>query len=265
MPMFRLAQRGLAAVVMILAAAAIPAAAQQQSEPADVPESLSGPFDANETKAIQGIIRNYLLENPEVIVEAVEILRERQRQAEAQQREGAIKAHKAALTDPGPLPVLGNPDGDVTIVEFFDYRCPYCRSVADDLFETVEADGNVRLVMKEYPILGEESVAAARVAIATAAQGKYAEFHHKLITEVRNVSRESALKLAESMGLDMDKLKADMNDTWVDEELRRTFSLAQALSVSGTPAFIVGGTMAPGAIPAARLRQMIAQTREQQG
>lgn len=263
--MIRLARRGLAAMLMaaVVVAMAPPAGAQQQSTPAEKPESLSGPFDAAEKEALHGIIRDYLLENPEIIMEAVEVLRQRQQEAANARRQDAITAHQAALKDPGPLPVLGNPDGDVTVVEFFDYRCPYCRSVAQDLLETVDADGNVRLVMKEYPILGEQSVAAARVAIAASAQGKYAELHEALMTKVKNVTGDKALRMADNMGLDMDKLRTDMNATWVDEELRRTFSLAKALEISGTPAFIVGSQMAPGAIPPERLKRMIAKAREQ--
>lgn len=263
--MIRLTVRRLAAAACaaVTLAAAGPAPAQEQSKPAQTPAEQSSPFDADEKAAIRAEVRRYILDNPEIIVEAVEILRQRERRKTQARRRGAIEAHKAALADAGRLPVLGNPDGDVTVVEFFDYRCPYCRRVAPDLFTAVESDGNVRLVLKEYPILGEESVFAARAAVAATAQDAYAEFHRKLIGEVKQVNRDSVMKLAERMGLDVAKLRRDMSADWVQEEIRRTRRLAQALEIGGTPAFVVGSEMAPGAVSLERLRGLIARARQE--
>lgn len=239
-----------------LASLPAPGHAQQSTPQAD------GPFNAEEQREIGRLVREYLLEHPEVIMEAVEVLRAREQQAQERSRKDALVQHAEALNDPGPLQVLGNPDGDVTIVEFFDYRCPYCRSVTDPLLQTVREDGNVRLVMKEYPILGQASVFAARAAIAASMQGKYEAFHAKLMTEVQQVDQDSVLKLAETLDLDVDRLREDMQSETVDKELQRTFRLAEALQIGGTPAFVIGEEMVPGALGMDRLRQLIAKARQ---
>lgn len=259
---FRLAASLFAAAMLAIVATP---AAPQQSKPVQGSEDLASPFDADEKAAIREEVRRYILENPEIIVEAVEILRQRQRQEAQARRQGAIEAHRAALVDAGRLPVFGNPDGDVTVVEFFDYRCPYCRRVAPDLFKAVESDGNVRLILKEYPILGEESVFAARAAVAATAQDAYGEFHRKLIGEVKRVNRDSVLKLAERIGLDVARLKQDMRAEWVDQEIARARQLARALEINGTPAFVVGSELVPGAVSLQRLKDLIAQARRGEG
>jgi len=257
-PMRRLTAVATAVLLSLpLLLAAGPAAAQQSS-----PEAAQGPFDADEQQEIRRLVREYLLENPEVIMEAVEVLRERQQAATEQDRQDALAANAAALRDPGILEVFGNPDGDVTIVEFFDYRCPYCRSVTEPLLEVVRADGNVRLVMKEYPILGQASTFAARAAAAAALQGKYKEFHLALMTELQEVTQAGVLKLAERMELDAERLQEDMQSDQVDKLLRDTFRLAEALQIGGTPAFVVGDQFVAGAAGPERLKQLIAQARD---
>lgn len=255
----------LAGLLGAALAAQNPQALAQQSEPEapaqSKPAAESGPFDADETRAIGRIVREYLLEHPEVIMEAVEVLRQREQAAAERTRQEALATHRAALEDPGPLQVFGNPDGDVTVIEFFDYRCPYCRQVTDMLLETVQDDGNVRLVMKEYPILGQASVFAARAAIASAMQGKYRAFHTALMTDLKEIDRDGVLKLAEQMDLDTEQLQEDMQSATVDRELQRTFALAEALQIGGTPAFIVGDTLIPGALDRSRLEQLIAEAR----
>jgi protein-disulfide isomerase len=257
-------RRLTAALVVVLTAAALPAgpAPAQQSTPEAVGDT---PFDAEERQEIRRLVREYILDNPEVIMEAVQILQERRRQEAESQRKQALQAHAEALRDPGALPVLGNPDGDVTVVEFFDYRCPYCQRLTDMLLETVEEDGNVRLVLKEYPILSEASEVAARAAIAAAQQGRYAEFHRALMTDIQTVNRNSVLRLAEMMGLDVQQLKADMDSETVTRTLQKTRQLGQALQISGTPAFVIGDTVVPGALDRARLEELIAQARDKQG
>jgi protein-disulfide isomerase len=255
----------LAGLLGFALAAQGPQALAQQSEPEapkqSTPSADAGPFDADETRAIGRIVREYLLEHPEVIMEAVEVLRQREQAAAERTRQEALATHRAALEDPGPLQVFGNPDGDVTVIEFFDYRCGYCRQVAGMLLDTVEDDGNVRLIMKEYPILGQNSVIAARAAIASAMQGKYRPYHTALMTELKEVDREGVLKLAEQMDLDTEQLQADMRSATVERELQRTFALAEALQIGGTPAFIVGDTLVPGALDRSRLERLIAQAR----
>jgi protein-disulfide isomerase len=218
-------------------------------------------FDAAEEAAIGEIVREYLLENPEVVYEAIQILQEREQAAQAQRREEGLKAQRAALEDPGMLPVLGNPDGDVTLVEFFDYRCGYCRAVANDVLAAVEEDGNVRLIMREFPILGEDSVEAARVALAASKQDVYQDFHMRLMTEVSGVNAARALALAAEMGLDMERLHADMQAPEINAELRRSFQIAEALDINGTPAFVIGGELVPGAVSREQIEDLIAEAR----
>ncbi len=259
---------GLATLAVIAATGLVaPAAAEDapQSTAKGGWESLAAPLSEAERRAIEGVVRDYILENPEIIREAVQILQQREQQASAERQRSAVKANLERLHDTGPLPVLGNPDGDVTVVEFFDYRCPYCRSVAPDLLRVIEEDGNVRLVLKEFPILGQESLFAARAAVAAARQGAYETFHQRLMTEVNEVTRDSVLALAEDMGLDTAQLQADMNADGVDTYLRGSYGLAEALEIGGTPAFVVGDTLVPGALSAERLRQLIAQARNASG
>ena len=243
--------------------AAAPAGAQQS--PADPQSEANGasPFSATEQDAIDRRVREYILENPEIVMQAVQILRDRQEQQAQDARRQGVKQYAEALRDPGPLPVLGNPDGDVTIVEFFDYRCPYCRQVANLALETARADGKVRVVYKEYPILGPESEVAARAAIAAAMQDRYAAFHKALMNEVQTVNRDSVMRLADMMGLDVAQLKADMRSDQVSEAIQRTRQLGQQLQINGTPAFIVGTEVAPGAISKEKLQQMIARARQE--
>lgn len=252
--------RSLAALALFLGLALAtlqphPALAQQ-STPQD-----DGPFDATEEREIKRLVREYLLENPEVLVEAIDVLRQRERQATERSRQDALAAHADALADSGPLPVFGNPEGDVTIVEFFDYRCPYCRSMVGPLLDAVRQDGNVRLIMKEYPILSEASEVAARAAIAAAMQGKYEAFHVALMTELQQVDKAGVLTLAERMDLDAGQLQADMQSETVEQELQRTSRLAEALQIGGTPAFVIGDKLIPGAVDINRLRELIAEAR----
>lgn len=254
--------RRLGAIAVLFAAfiLSVQSAQAQQS----TPEAGVNAFDPSERQEIRRLVREYLLENPEIIMEAVQILREREQQARANSRAEALAENRAALNDPGPLEVFGNPNGDVTVVEFFDYRCPYCRSIVQPLMETIEADGNVRLVMKEYPILGQDSVFAARAAIAASMQDRYKDFHVAMMTDLQEVTQDGVLKLAERMDLDTDQLQKNMQSETVDKELQRTFKLAEALQVGGTPAFVIGDTITPGAVDMERLKELIAEARATQ-
>lgn len=223
--------------------------------------SDTAPFDARETEAIREIVRAYLLENPELIIEVIETLQSRRDEAGAERQRTALADHMEALHDPGPLPVLGNPEGDVTVVEFVDYRCSFCRAVTPTVMETVEADGNVRLIVKEWPILGPESLVAARAALASAEQGAYEAFHLKLMTEVQPVDEANILALADHLGLDVERLRSDMDADWVTQELRRSYGLADALGITGTPAFVIEDTVVPGAMDRERMEELIAQAR----
>ena len=222
-------------------------------------------FDREQTEAIHEIVREYLLENPEVLIDTLEAYDQRRRETAEQRQREAIVAHAADLSgDPGS-PVLGDPHGDVLVVEFFDYRCPYCKTVAGDLRQAVIADGRIRLVMKEFPILGPQSVYAARAALAADKQGRYEDFHFALMAFEGELDEATVLSLAEALDVDTAQLQKDMFSNEIDEILQRTFELAEALDVGGTPAFIVGGRLVPGALGMEDLRRMVEELRAESG
>ena len=218
-------------------------------------------FSPDQEQAIRELVREYLVNNPEVLVEALQIYQERQRTAAAEQQRLAVQAQQELLLNDEDSPEVGNPDGDVVVVEFFDYRCGYCRSVAGKLREAVKQDGGIRLIMKEFPILSTESRMAARAALAAARQDLYEEFHFALMQTPGQVNEAYVLKVAESVGLDVDQLKADMKDPEINVALRRTYDLARELSINGTPAFVIGDQVIPGAIDMDTLRGLVAEQR----
>ena len=218
-------------------------------------------FSPAEEDAIRQLVRDYLLTNPEVLMEAAQIYRERQQELQQKQASQTLVMRREELDRDPDSPVIGNPDGDVVVVEFFDYRCPYCVRVAEDLREVVEDDGNIRLVMKEFPILGPESMVAARMALAAEKQGKYEELHFAMMTVSGKLTEDKAFKIAEKIDLDMDQLRRDMEAPEIDAMLQRNFALAQALQINGTPAFVIGGEVVRGAIDMTTLREIVGQAR----
>jgi protein-disulfide isomerase len=168
---------------------------------------------------------------------------------------------RQGLFDDARSPAIGNPDGDVTVVEFFDYRCPYCRRVAPDLEALIEGDPGVRVVFKEWPILGRASVKAARAALAAHAQGHYHAVHSALMTGAIEADEGAIIAFAVSLGADGDRLRADMTSDAVTEALIANDELARALGLSGTPAFVIGDTVVPGAIPIDQMRALVAEAR----
>ncbi|MHA1151704.1 MAG: DsbA family protein [Alphaproteobacteria bacterium] len=230
-----------------------PAAAQEQSRP--------GGFAPEQVEGIEQIVRDYLLAHPEVMIQSLTEYQQRQKVAEKQRQQESVAASLPALTQDSDAPVLGNPDGDVTIVEFFDYKCPYCKRVAGTLKDVVAADGNIRLVMKEFPILGPQSIKAARAALAVAKQGKYEEFHWALMIEPGDMTDPHIRRIARGVGVDVDRMMADMESPEIQAMIKRNNDLAQTLQITGTPAFVVGKTLVPGAIDRKTLEHLVAQAR----
>jgi protein-disulfide isomerase len=244
---------GSAMLAVAAALAAAPhTALAQDSAPA---------IDAEQREAIETVVRDYLLEHPEVLVEALQAYEQRQQAAQAERQRQAIVAEAAALTQDPDAPVLGNPDGDVTLVEFFDYRCPYCKRVSGPLAQLLEEDPKLRLVMKEFPILSQESVQAARAALAATRQGKYEDFHFALMENGGSYTDDEIMAVAQSVGLDEERLRADMQDPRIEAALRRTHALAERIGITGTPAFIIGDRLIPGAVGIDEFRAIIAETR----
>jgi protein-disulfide isomerase len=206
---------------------------------------------------VEQIVREYLVKHPEIIVEALETLEARQRQATQADQRNAVAAHQEQLYRDPDAPVAGNPAGDVTLVEFFDYRCPYCKQVAPALTQLLKEDTKLRLVFKELPILGPDSVVAARAALAAQAQGKYMAMHVALLRHRGSYDDAVIQKIAKDVGLDGARLKADMEKPEIAAMIDRNRSLARALSVTGTPAFVIGDQIVPGAADLDTLRLLV--------
>ena len=256
-PLFRTLMRPWARAVVLailgLGLSLAPASAQEQS--------LPGGFTADQVQGVESIVREYLLAHPEVLVEALTEYQKRQKVAEEQLRQQAIVTRNQELTEDPAAPVLGNPQGDVVVVEFFDYRCPYCKTVAPMVRDEVASDGKVRLVMKEFPILGPQSRQAARAALAAAMQDKYEVFHFALMTQPGDMSDTHIETVAASVGLDVERLRGDMKSPEIAAAIDRNIALAEAVGIRGTPAFVIGKTLVPGAIDAETFRQLIAEAR----
>ena len=212
-------------------------------------------------EAIEEIIREYLLSHPDVIVESLRQAEQRKREAAQAQARAAVQAHRQGLLQDPDSPVGGNPAGDVTVVEFFDYRCPHCRRMVPVIKTLLAEDRGVRLVYKELPFLGEESVLAARVALAARGQGKYVEAHDRLMVEAGPFTRAAVLATLAGIGLEGERLRADMDAPEIGTLIGRELALAQALGINGTPALVVGGELVVGAVDLGTLRDLVSRAR----
>ncbi len=211
--------------------------------------------------AVERIVRDYILANPEIIVEAMQVLEARNQAAAAEARQEAIRSSAKELYESGS-PVGGNPKGDVTLVEFFDYNCGFCKRANPERNKAVEADGKVRVVFKEFPILGPGSVYAARAALAAREQGKYVELHEALFEHQGPLNEAAVLEIAKSLKLDIDRLKTDMDKPAVLDEIQANVALARKLGIQGTPGFVIGEQLIPGAIDAATFGQLFEAARK---
>lgn len=207
-------------------------------------------------------IRDYLMNHPEVIIQAVQDLEARRQRADLTEAQEALKARADEIFQDPNSPVGGNAQGDVTLVEFFDYNCPYCRKMAPVLIEAEKADPQLRIVFKEFPILGPGSEFAARAALASQRQMRYEAFHHALMAAKDKVGEVSVLAAAAEVGLDIVRLKADMQDPTIQLAIDRNMALAAALRINGTPGFIVGDQILRGATELTVLQGMISQARK---
>ncbi|HZA66047.1 MAG TPA: DsbA family protein [Geminicoccaceae bacterium] len=209
---------------------------------------------------VEKIVRDYLLREPEIIYQALQELQRRQAEAEAARQRAAVAAHQSELLEAPDNPVGGNPDGDVSLVEFFDYRCAYCRRVVSSMRTLLEEDRGLRVVFKELPVLGEDSVRAARAALASQSQGGYVPFHFALMA-ADDLSMKGIRRAAAAVGLDPDRLEADMSSPDVTAAIEANYQLANRLGIEGTPAFVIGDQLIPGAVDKARLEQLIREAR----
>ncbi len=212
---------------------------------------------------VKELVFEAIRENPDIIREAIAMLQAAEEAAQAQAAAAALTDQRNLLESDPNAPVLGNPDGDVTVVEFFDYNCGYCRRVFSNVHALVESDPNIRVVMREWPILGEESVFAARASLAARNQGKYEEFHNALMGNRGRANEATVMRVAEELGMDVDKLRQDMDSPEVSAHLQTSQQLTQALGFNGTPAFVFGNELVPGAIELEQMQALVEQAREQ--
>ncbi|SDL68630.1 DsbA family protein [Aliiruegeria lutimaris] len=224
-----------------------------------------GSMSDAEREAFRAEVRAYLLDNPEVIMEAVAVLEDRQEAAQAAGDVELVRANAADIFDSETSWVGGNPEGDITIVEFVDYRCSYCRKAYPEVNQLVADDGNIRLILKEFPILGEQSVASSRMALATRmafGDEAYKAAHDVLINFRGEVNPVSVKALASDLGLDGDVILQKMDSPEVDAIIAENHALAQRLQISGTPTFVVGDQLLRGYVPYAGMQNVVEEQRD---
>ena len=204
--------------------------------------------------ALNDMIRDYILANPEVVREALINLADREERERVEQAMGTLRM------DSGD-PILGNPEGSFTIYEFTDYNCGYCKRVFQPLQDLIAGDDDIRLVVKEFPILSQTSMLAAQAGIAAQAQGVFPDFHAAMMTARGAITMDSIIDAAQSAGADIDRLQADMNSPATAAIIDRTRAAAQALQISGTPGLVIGSQVIPGAIDLDQMREIIAAER----
>lgn len=221
-------------------------------------------LDDAQRKEFEGVIRDYLLKNPEVIQEAIVELQKRQQAAEAGQRKQALTELKPLIFDSPRGVVVGNPNGDVTLVEFFDYNCGYCKRALGDLVDLVGSDKKLKVVLKEFPVLGPGSVEAARVAVAVrlTAPDKYFAFHQKLLSDRGQANKAKALDAAAEVGVNRAALEKALENPEIDASLQESLKIADALGIDGTPSYVLGDEVVVGAVGHDQLREAIAAVRK---
>lgn len=228
--------------------------------------AAAGNGDPSVTQAqLDQAISQYLKAHPGEVLDA---LKAAQGEAERQQQADALKAledRKAEIYNNPADPVLGAADADVVVVEFFDYRCPYCKRVSDSLVNLAKDDPKVRIVYKDFPILGPESAVAAKVALAAHRQGKYHEVHEALMAHKGSFEKEALLEVAANAGADAAKLSVDMEDPAIQGQLQANDALAASLGITGTPGFLFGNQLIPGAVSLDDMKKLVSEARAKNG
>jgi protein-disulfide isomerase len=222
-------------------------------------------FSDSQRKEMEAIIKDYLLANPDILREMSQLLEAKERLAEDEQRKGALVANADQIFRDGTDFVAGNPKGKVTMVEFFDYNCGWCKKGFPEVLSLIEEDKDLKFVMKEFPIFGGDSDYAAQAAVAANKQGKYWALHVAMMSHEGKVTKETVDELAAAQGLDMAQLKKDMESPQTAGILERNRALAQSLAINGTPAFIIDDKLVPGYLPKAELASAINDVRAKGG
>src|SRR4029079_113055 len=228
---------------------------------AAAPSANAEEFSSGQRSEVERIVREYLIAHPEVIQEAMSELDKRQTAAQAEKHKAAIKQYSEALFSSPRQVVLGNPNGNVAFVEFFDYNCGYCKRAMQDMLTLLKTDSNLKVVLKEFPVLGPGSVEAAKVAAAVHIQDKtgkkYLEFHQKLLGGRGQADKAHALAAAKESGLDVSRIEKDMESADVKAMLDESFKIAEALGLNGTPSYVIGKDVVIGAVGLDALKEKI--------
>jgi len=243
----------IGAIILVFAAVC-------QIRPADAQGSSMTPAQKTE---IEKLIGDYIRSNPEIVLEAIQTLRDREKNARLDSDRNIIRQNRQALYQDATAPIAGNPRGDVTVVEFFDYACAYCKRVFPAVRKLIGEDKNIRIVYKEFPILGPVSRFAAIAALAAKRQGLYREFHESLMAAKGALTNKRVLKIAEKAGLNRSKLVADMESRKAkfSKIIEKNIQLAASLKISGTPGFVIGDTVIRGALNYESLKSIVKSTR----
>src|SRR3954452_11369635 len=220
-------------------------------------------FSAGQRGDIEAIIHDYLLAHPEVLEEAMTVLTKRQASAEAEKHEAGIATHAEAIFNSPRGVVLGNRDGDVTFVEFFDYNCGYCKRAMTDMLDLMKSDPKLKVILKEFPVLSQGSVEAAQVGVAVRMQApqKYLDFHQKLLGGRGQADKAHALAVAKELGLDMTRLEKDMASPEAKATIEENFKLAESMGMNGTPSYVIGKQVVVGAVGLEGLKEKISTAR----
>lgn len=231
------------------------------------PSAMAQPaeFTDLQRRAIGEIVKDYLLKNPEVLTEVIAELEKRQTEAQRVAQASALKETSQTLLNASHSYVVGNPSGDVTLVEFFDYNCGYCKRALGDLRTLLKSDPKLRVVLKDFPVLGPDSVEASRVSLAAKNQlqgDKLFDFHMKLMDSKGRINGERAMAVAKDMGLDMARLQKDLESAEIRSALQENMGLGDKLGLTGTPAFVIGDAVIPGAVGLDPLKQVVASVRK---
>lgn len=225
---------------------------------------IAGAKDAlttDQKKAVEELVRQYILDHPEVLMESVQRMEQKQKEQEKAKTARAIKSRGKELFKDADTPFAGPADGDVVIVEFFDYHCGVCKRVLPIIVKMLKTDPKVKLVFKEWPILGPDSIVAARAALASRKQGKYVDFHTAMMKATGRLTKNRIMAIATGVGLDPVKLEQDMKAREIDALLSRNLQLADALTLNGTPSFIIGNTLIRGGRPYDGMMDLIRKER----
>jgi protein-disulfide isomerase len=247
---------GIAVAVGLTGAAIAEDTRKVGQEPA--PKTYSVPADMPQDE-FERRVHAYLLAHPEIIGEAIQALEARQQQTQQKEAGAILKSHADEIFRDAASPIGGNPLGNATLVEFFDYNCPYCRGMVQVIRDAESADPQLRIVYKEFPILGPGSEFAAKAALAANRQGKYLAFHEALMQAKSRVDESKTLEIASAIGLEVNRLKTDMQDPAIESAIKQNIGLAEALRISGTPGFVVKNQMFVGARDLRYLQSAIKQ------